>query len=527
MLGACLLLAAFTGWYGLGRQGLMTWDEGNYYDGARFVIQAATAVLTHTDIAHATTGFAPRMARPLNVALNIVAMSILGIHQWVPAALAGLFGIVCIYCTYALGRRILDERTGLIAAWLLTISPYFLQYRRVGLPEVAGTLAALLVLLRLVSPRDREEPRPRLSSLGLGLLLGAAFAINMRLGVLLPIAVLFRLLWSRKANTEWHPWAHLVAMAAGVAAVVAVFELPYHLLPLLVHTSVPIESYANQLRRFLLTQQGMGRPPLPLSYLAPLVFLGYFEAPVLGLAVYGVLARPHLWRQPAALVLVVCVLAQLLVLGLITPFARYLSWIQPALMILAAYGLARLADRVPARVRAATVAVVVLLCLVHAGFRAAPFMQAHGAMREAAVWLAAEKTGRVITSDQSIALNYLDLPLAQLPIQPQEARQMLSASGQPTSYVLLDRQQFMRDTFVMSEADYAGSAAATIRRGASPVWTARQFEGLFLPFCFEHNRNILQTLRTGRDLAPDAEVIGIYRAEDALRALSVRGPEQR
>ncbi|MBU0608173.1 MAG: glycosyltransferase family 39 protein, partial [Armatimonadetes bacterium] len=195
VLAVLVVAALASSWWGIGRQGVMTWDEGVYFDEARFVVQAIHAVRTHTSIAAATTGFAPRMGRPGNTSLNVVAMAILGLHPWVPAGLAGLLGALAIAGTYLLGRRLFGEDVGRVAALLLLVSPYFLQYRRVGLPEAAGALVAVLVLLRLVGLRERDERRPWVNSLTLGLLLGAGLAINMRLGVLLPVAGLFRLCW--------------------------------------------------------------------------------------------------------------------------------------------------------------------------------------------------------------------------------------------------------------------------------------------------------------------------------------------
>ena len=519
-----LLVAACTSWCGLGRQGIMTWDEGIYYDEARFVVQAVNALRTGGDIAHATSGFAPRQARPLNVALNTLGEAVFGIHPWVPAALAGLWGVLCICGTYVLGRRVFGERVGLFAAFLLLISPYFLQYRRMGLPEAAGTLAALLILLRLLALHDRPERRPWLNSLGLGLMLGVAVTINVRVGVLLPVVALFRLWWLPGDKPAGRLAGHALLLLAGVAALMAFCETPYCLLPLFIHSPTPLFSYFGQLAHFAGATQEAGRPSLLTAALAPLLFLLYFEAPGLLLGLVAV-TRRQIWRHPQALLLLACLGAQGLALYHYVPYARYLSWVLPALMVLAAYGLTRLTDGLPPRARMVAVAGLLLVCLAHASFRAVPILQAHGAMHEAAAWLASRPVGAVVTSDASIAMDYTDLPLVQLPDGAEEARAVIArADAHGPSYVLLDRQQFMAGTFVMTGDSYVRSAGGVISRAVAPQWTARQFRRLFMPFCFEHNRDTLQTLRTGRIFARDGEAISIYTAPDALRALEGRVP---
>jgi len=517
-LAALLLTAAISGWWGLTRQGLTTWDEGVYFDEARFVIQTAGAVRRHTSIADATTGFAPRMGRPGNTALNVVAMAVLGCHPWAPAALAALFGLACIYCTYCLGRRVFGEGTGLLAGTLLALSPYFLQYRRLGLPEAAGTFAAVLVLLRLVALRGRDEQRPWLNSLTLGLLLGAGFTINMRLGVLLPVAALFRLYWLPGERKLARLAGHAIAMVGGVAIMALLFELAYLALGRVMPGGPPLESYFQQLARFAQTQQHMGRPPLLLAYLAPAVFLACFDLPALGLAVVGILSG-RAWRQAKPALLLACVLVQVLSLGLVAPFARYLSCVLPLLMIFAAYGFLRLCVASRPRLGVAPVVVLGLLVLAHAAWRGAPILAARGQMSAAAAWLQARAPSAVATSDASLLLAYFG-PTDQLPTDVPQARAMLTRlRAQGPCYVLLDRQQFMAGPLLMPPEQYDRTAGAIIAHRGVPVWQARQFTGLFLPFAFEHSWDVRAALRTVRGRSP-GEDIAIYTAAEALGALA-------
>jgi len=500
----------------------MTWDEGVYFDEARFVVQALRAVRAHASIAEATTGFAPRMARPLNTALNVVALLVLGIRPWAPAALAALFGALAVGATFLLGRRLFDEQTGLIAALLLLISPYFLQYRRMGLPEAAGTFVAVLVLLRLVALRGRDEQRPWLNSLTLGLLLGAGFTINMRLGVLLPVAALFRLCWLPGERKLARLAGHAIAMVGGVAIIALLFELPYLALARVMPGGPPLESYFQQLARFARTQRGMGRPPLHLAYLAPFVSMAYFDLPAFGLAVYAVSAR-RAWREPQTGLLLACLLAQILSLGLIVPFARYLSWTLPALMLLAACGWTRVAATWGLRWGGVPVAGLALIVLAFPAWRDGPILQAQGQMRNACEVLRAVPHAQVTTSNASLVLAYYG-PAEQFPLDVAAATdQLLRLMNRGPVFLVLDRQRFMNGAMLMPPEQYDRTAGAIIAHRGVPVWQARQFEGLFRPYAFEHNYDIIETLRSVRGKS-QGERIAVYTAAEALRVLDADEP---
>jgi 4-amino-4-deoxy-L-arabinose transferase-like glycosyltransferase len=520
VLAALVAAALVSGWWGVGRQGLASWDEGVYFDEARFIVQALGAAPrgAAADIAATTTGYPPRMGRPLNAALNAVAMLVCGPRPWVLGALAGLWGALAVVMTYLLGRRLFGEETGLAAALLLLLSPYFLQYRRAGLPEAASALLALLVLSRLVALRERDEARPWLGSLGLGLMLGVAVTVNMRLGVLLPVVALFRLCWLPGARSFTRVLGHLLALGGGVGALLLACQLPYLALAAVAPGVGAVESYWQQLARFAVTQQHTGRPPLHLAYLAPFVFLGYFDLPALLLAA-GVLASRRQWRQPAVALLAACLLAQLLALGFVAPFARYLSWTLPLLMILAAWGLVRLTAALRPRWGLAPAVGVMLLVLGHAAWRDAPVLRARGQMQAAADWLETQAPAGVTTSNASLLLAYYG-PASRLPVgRPEAVDQLRGLASQGPAFVVLDRQRFMDGALLMPPERYDQSAGALIARVGKPVWQTQQFAGLFLPFAFEHNWDILQTLRNVRGRT-QGERLAIYTATEALDALT-------
>lgn len=81
---------------------------------------------------------------PVYIYLIVPFIKIFGLNAWgvrLPAALAG---IVTIYLTYLLGRKLYSEKVGLWAAFLLTVSPWHLMLSR---PAYEAGVALMLLLL--------------------------------------------------------------------------------------------------------------------------------------------------------------------------------------------------------------------------------------------------------------------------------------------------------------------------------------------------------------------------------------------
>ena len=61
-----------------------------------------------------------------------------------------IFGSLCILLTYLIGKRIFDEKIGMLAAFFLAISPTFFFFSGIMLTETASTFFALLALYFLI-----------------------------------------------------------------------------------------------------------------------------------------------------------------------------------------------------------------------------------------------------------------------------------------------------------------------------------------------------------------------------------------
>ena len=558
MLLLILFLAAVTGVAGLATKDIQTWDEGSYYGEGRFVAEGARAAAilavgkvlpgsADTDLTRlkrSITGLPPSMGRPVNTLLNAVAILLMGEHPWVPALIAILAGLGCIYLVFLTTRQLSNETTGLLAAFLLTVSPYFLPYRRLGMCEASGACLALLTLWLLV--REAREPAGRLArrhSCLLGVLCGLSFGANTRTLLLLPAVLAWRM-WHRRqceqqtgaavpaSRERW--WAHGLRVLAGFAAMIALYQLPYLLVgPLAARMGLQFETYFAQLQRFATAQRALGRLPVAEAYGAPAYFFLYNEGPALLLSALGLLYS-FSRRGRGLLVLPSLLVLPLMQSALLIPFARYQSWLLPTYAMLSAAGLFALSEKAGRRSPHAASAVLVVCLLgvtAYSYYRAMPVLVARSLHPAALQWCRAHGAQRLLDTQMSAAFSHPELyrlsQLRELPVKPREAVQALQqfaspeAGGRPGRVmVIVETQQFMDAELLMNPQQYEQSAAALLRRHGKPLWvTHGHLRGLFPFLCFEHNRTLWETLETVRRYQSQADELVIYDGAAARQIL--------
>lgn len=574
-----VFVAAVTSLSGLTSKDILCWDEGVYYTEARYLVQTGGLSLRYLwhrlsprrpfdweqERAN-VTGMAPRMGRPLNALANAAALALLGDHPWVPALVAALAGLGCLCVVFGIMRHLCDDTAGLVSAGLLALSPYFLPYRRLGLPEAGGALLACLTVWLLLTRAEDRGRRSRAASCWLGVLCGLSFGVNTRTLLLLPAVVFWRT-WHKRRQSEhtggegssaWRTsaWLHSGLVVAGFGATLALYQLPYLLLSI-AGLPVEAESYLQQLHRLAAVQQELGGVGPASAYKAMGYFLAYYEGPLLALVVAGLVSglrrqgSTHCLtdrRFPALPSLLALPLLQTAVL---IPYARYQSWLLPILAMIGAVGVRALlaqwlpggeaaqaarasAEAAPRSRRVARVYMVLSFLLFvwliwHACCRYASILPCHSRQAEALRWARAHGAITVIDSNMSAALSHSPLyrlqALEQLPPEREETMQALRRrQAQGRVMVILEAQQFMRAAVVMSPAQYEGSAAAAIRRGVRPLWRADDhLRGLFPWLCFEHNRLLADTLQTLAVYREAASTIAVYDGEAVAEALQREG----
>jgi 4-amino-4-deoxy-L-arabinose transferase-like glycosyltransferase len=578
LLFLILFFAALTGLAGLDSKDIESWDEGVYYTEARFVVQSARVVVLYAaskafpgaglpdleTLKQSVTGLAPQMGRPVNVAINSVGLALLGQHPWVPPLLAALQGLGCIYLVFLIVRREVGETAGLLGAFMLSLSPYFLPYRRLGMCEAAGALLALFTLYMLLRWWEEAGRLARRHSWWLGILCGLSFGANTRTLLLLPPIMLWRMWCMRGKEGEW--WLlHGLRVAGGFALMIALYQMPYILVgPLSAKLgSGAVEDYLTQLRRFATLQRQIGGVGLAEAYGATAYFFLRNEGPAVVLFLMGLwwMVRGKAGRMASgpsggedgeigagspshkisgtgekgeiapsgrSYILPSLLVLPLLQTAVLIPYARYQSWLLPIFAAIAGLGLWGLWQWGSKRSPGVGRAVLVVLLVIVAGhglYRGLPVIQARSLHPAALQWCHAQGATALVDTNMSAALASAPLyrlnRLWQMPIDPAQAVDAIArmnATGK--AMVIVETQQYMKSELLMTPEEYERSTAAILRDHARPVWQQyHHLEGLFPFLCFEHNRHLKDTLRTLARYRPVASQIRVYDAAAATKAL--------
>ena len=125
-----------------------------------------------------------------------------------------LFGAATVPFVYALGRRIFDARTGLIAAGIFAVFPNAISWTPLLFPEEFFTLLLVAALWLLVAfPPGANRHWPAVA--GFGVLMGIAALTRGQAAVLVPVAAVF---WLGAAG--WRPALRASAVSLLIAAAV-------------------------------------------------------------------------------------------------------------------------------------------------------------------------------------------------------------------------------------------------------------------------------------------------------------------
>jgi len=182
----------------LPRLGILLYERGSIL--AAFTEKSDD--FAQTFVASGTFGFIPghpsAWTQPLYAFFLIPIYWIFGRTWWAVGGAQILVALGTALLVYAIGRRFVSERAGVLAAVVATLNPYLVWHdvhlNREILDQLLG---AALVLLTLLCAERRS---PRLAA-ALGLVLGLAILSNTRL-IFLPIVVCAFLLWRARA---WRP----------------------------------------------------------------------------------------------------------------------------------------------------------------------------------------------------------------------------------------------------------------------------------------------------------------------------------
>ncbi|QLE57652.1 glycosyltransferase family 39 protein [Nostoc sp. TCL26-01] len=162
-----------------GDSSLMAHDEGLYAWRARQMFDSGDWIAPWGNAHHKTPG--PYW-------LIAIFYQLLGISEFstrLPSMIAGIF---CLLLVYEIGKNILDQKLAWVAAAILSVEFLWLQYCRLGTPDVPMILLILLAIYALL--KAEENPQSQYFWLFItGLSLGLGFLVRSFM-IVLPIVAL-------------------------------------------------------------------------------------------------------------------------------------------------------------------------------------------------------------------------------------------------------------------------------------------------------------------------------------------------
>lgn len=215
VLTAILAIAAWLRYASLAQRGLIYWDEAKFaLEGERFYAYFQAIFGTHVSL---NLGKSVGTAKPTHDLFIALGYLIFGIHAYTPLFVDAFCGVVEVGVVFLVGRRLFGPWVGLVAALFLAVSEYDIIYARSALSESDAALLFLIGVFLWVLDWERVADavpalrgRPTRFLLGAGILAGASFTANYRLGVYIFALVVFDLIWAAKEH-GWKPAARRLA----------------------------------------------------------------------------------------------------------------------------------------------------------------------------------------------------------------------------------------------------------------------------------------------------------------------------
>ena len=443
-LTAITILAIFLRLHGLEQRGLVYWD------GAKFALEGVRlhAALDRLIGVHAPAGAGKGVgtAKPTHALLFALAYAIVGTHDWAALTLDAVASVVAVLLSFVIGRRLFGVVPGLIAAILLTVSPYDIIYARSALSESDATallLAAVAVWsYTWIRPDGERETRwmPRRYPLGLivaGVLLGLAITANYRLIVYGAVLVAFDLLWAAcTARRRWPLrvllWAPSL-VAVPLAWQVAGQEALRRGVVLFAYENTGrAATYAGELQRVLAAANLTLPNPVQAEWYVQRQGIALVILLLIGLAV-ALRTHSFPWMAIAALAVVPAVIFAS------GPYvvARSLASLVPFTMLLAAAGVASIAGR-SSTVRA-MMAILVAVGVVSSATLAWPLTQQRSGYARAAAYLSRHGQERVLTSSEVMVFYFRgNGPTCDAPRLPKDLPHLAADIAAGYRYAVLD-----------------------------------------------------------------------------------------
>ncbi len=142
------------------------------------------------------------------------------------------FGVLGIFMTYKLGRRVAGKRVGLIGAWLLLVSPFIISHTRYVRSDSASIFFSVLSLWLCLKLYEKPSAKNQaLAGIGIGLSIATKYYLATIIPVLLGIDALILKKQDLEPNKSRRKWLEIgvgfIAIGVSFALSVPYFFLDF------------------------------------------------------------------------------------------------------------------------------------------------------------------------------------------------------------------------------------------------------------------------------------------------------------
>jgi 4-amino-4-deoxy-L-arabinose transferase-like glycosyltransferase len=173
-----------------GQDSLMAHDEGLYAWRSRFMVESGDWIHPWSTPHHKTPG--PYW-------LIASAYTLFGINETSVRLPSAIAGILCVLLLYEIGRILLGKKVAWLAAAILSVEFLWLQYSRLGTPDVPMIFLVLLAIWSFLKAEQHPQHRFAWGFLA-GLSLGLGFLVRSFMIVLPIVALLPYLIWEHRRH---------------------------------------------------------------------------------------------------------------------------------------------------------------------------------------------------------------------------------------------------------------------------------------------------------------------------------------
>lgn len=183
-----------------GQNSLMAHDEGLYARRARDIFDSGDWIAGWGTHHHKTPG-------PYWLIASFYQL--LGVNEFSVRLPSLIFGIFCLLLVYEIGKIILDKNLAWLATAILSVEFLWLQYCRIGNPDVPMVFLVLLAIYSLIQAESNPKYRYICGFIA-GLSLGLGFLIRSFVIVLPTIALLpYLIVEHRRHRHLSNPWLYV------------------------------------------------------------------------------------------------------------------------------------------------------------------------------------------------------------------------------------------------------------------------------------------------------------------------------